>query len=385
MNKMRVDADVCVVGAGIVGLAHALEAQRRGLTVVVLDRHDRAVGASVRNFGHVFVGAVADVDLPAALRSRERWLELGPVLSRAGTVVVARAPDELAVLEAAAAHAPRGGRMITPEQAAKLAPIDTAAMTGALHSTHDLRVDPRTAVAALAARLGDAIRWRHHVDAIEPGEVRSGACTVRAPVTIVCPGPSFGALQPEVRPSHLSLCRLQMLRVAAPAGRRYDPALATGLSLIRYPAFASRPEAEPLRRRLTAERPELLEAGIHLLVTQLPDGDLIIGDTHEYGDPPAPFGDERLDELLLAEARKLLGVERLNVRQRWHGIYATGGEPGEHFHVTAPHPGVRVVEVVSGLGMTMSLGLASETLDEVSSPRATAPRRFAAAPPGSAA
>ena len=50
--------------------------------------------------------------------------------------------------------------------------------------------------------------------------------------------------------------------------------------MIRYPAFTAQPAAVQVRERLLAERPELVEAGIHLLVAQLPDGDLIIGDTH---------------------------------------------------------------------------------------------------------
>ena len=67
-----------MVGAGIVGLAHALEARRRGLSVVVLDRDDRAVGASVRNFGHLFFTSVADgARCERAMLARERWLELG--------------------------------------------------------------------------------------------------------------------------------------------------------------------------------------------------------------------------------------------------------------------------------------------------------------------
>ncbi len=48
--------NLAVVGAGILGLAHALAAVRLGKRVVVIDRDARANGASVRNFG---LGAVS--------------------------------------------------------------------------------------------------------------------------------------------------------------------------------------------------------------------------------------------------------------------------------------------------------------------------------------
>lgn len=378
--KRTLDADVCIVGAGIVGLAHAHEARRRGLRVAVLERDRRAVGASVRNFGHAFFASVADgEDLECALRSRGRWLELGGraglAIGDAGTLVVARAEDELAVLEEAAGHAPRGARMLTAAEAGELAPIPTAELVGAMHATLDLRVDPRDAVAGLARLLeqdpGASVEWDAPVHELEPGAVHSSDVTVRAPAIIVCPGPGFRLLPPACRDglADLTLCKLQMLRIGAPRQRRYEPALVTGLSLIRYPAFAGRPGATALRERLAAERPELLDAGIHLLVTQLPDGDLIVGDTHEYGDPPTPFRDERLDELLLEEARRLLGAPAVQVRERWLGIYPTtsnGHTNGAaHFAVSTPFDGARVVEVVSGLGMTMAHGHAATILDEL--------------------
>ena len=40
-------ADLVVVGAGIVGLAHAYEAHRRGLSVAIVDRDARPVGAPI--------------------------------------------------------------------------------------------------------------------------------------------------------------------------------------------------------------------------------------------------------------------------------------------------------------------------------------------------
>jgi D-hydroxyproline dehydrogenase subunit beta len=280
-------------------------------------------------------------------------------------VIVARDADELAVLEAVAAEPERGARLLSAREVAALAPLPTAGVIGGLHCTLDLRVDPRAAAGCLAGLLerdpGARMLWSTAARAVRTGAVESAAGEIAAAAVIVCPGPGYdwltGPLAVE-RPQ-LTRCKLQMLRVRAPEGRRYGPALLTGLSLLRYPGFGDRPEAEALAVRLGAERAELIEAGIHLIVTQLPDGDLLIGDTHEYGDTVSPFSDERLDELVLAEARRLLGAERLEVVQRWHGVYPSA--PGDPFLIERPLPGVAVVEIVSGVGMTTALGVAPRT------------------------
>jgi FAD dependent oxidoreductase TIGR03364 len=372
-----IEADVCVVGAGIVGLAHALEARARGLSVAVIERDERAVGASVRNFGHVIVsGMDAGEPLAVALAARERWLELGRraglEVQRTGSLIVARAGDELDALEAVAADAERRGRMLTAAQAAALAPIAVDGVLGGLHCTLDLRVDPRAAVASLAALLegdpGARVLWSAEAHGVHEGGVDSTAGEVRASAVIVCPGPWHDWLTGELalkRPG-LTRCKLQMLRVSAPSGRRYGPALLTGLSLLRYPGFSGSAAARQLAARLAIERPELIEAGIHVIVTQLPDGDLLVGDTHEYGATVSPFGDERLDELVLVEARLLLGAERLDVVQRWHGIYPVAA--GDPFLIERPLPGVAVVEIVSGVGMTTALGVAPRTFAELGEP-----------------
>jgi FAD dependent oxidoreductase TIGR03364 len=319
----------------------------------------------------------------------------------------------MAVLEGAAGNSARAARVLSAAQAAELAPIPTEGVVGAIHCSQDLRVDPRGAVDGLARLLESdpsaTVRWGEQVHGVEPGVVHSQTVTVRADAIVVCPGPEFRSLPPELNGGlgALTLCKLQMLRVAAPGGNRYEPALVTGLSTIRYPAFTAQPESELVRARLMRDRPELVEAGIHLLLTQLPDGDLVIGDTHEYGDTPTPFGEERLYELLLHEAASLLGTPTLEVRERWIGIYpalaggvhsgpdgppdragsvhnGTGGShngagaqhsgAGDHagteagganFLVTAPCDGVRVVEATTGLGMTLSFGFAGAVLAEL--------------------
>ena len=66
--------DLAVVGAGIVGLATALAAVRRGLRVIVIDRDAQANGASVRNFGFITVtGQQRGTMWARARRSRDVW------------------------------------------------------------------------------------------------------------------------------------------------------------------------------------------------------------------------------------------------------------------------------------------------------------------------
>ena len=47
--------DLVVVGAGIVGLAHAWAGASRGLRVCVVERDAMCIGASIRNFGFITV------------------------------------------------------------------------------------------------------------------------------------------------------------------------------------------------------------------------------------------------------------------------------------------------------------------------------------------
>src|SRR5262249_35166102 len=69
--------DDAIVGAGIVGLAHAYHLARRGRRVIVLERGERAQGASVRNFGMLWpIGQPAGPPRKLALRSLEIWRQV---------------------------------------------------------------------------------------------------------------------------------------------------------------------------------------------------------------------------------------------------------------------------------------------------------------------
>lgn len=366
-TSLPIGADIVIVGAGIVGLAHAYDAALRGLRAVVVERDEHAVGASVRNFGHGVASALAGTAAHAvAITARERWLALGRGagvrVDETGTLLLARCEDELHAIAAFARRHPGVATVLSAREAGALAPVPTGDVLGALHAPDDLRVDSELAVGAIAAHLsaehGVRFVWGTPVRSAEPGALHTARGTVEAGAIVVCPGADL----PEFATAEgLTRCRLQMLEVEPPSGARYGPALMTGLSLLRYPGFTALPEVASVRARLERERPAIVEHGVHLIVTQRPDGALVIGDTHAYGMTVPPWRDEALDELLLAEARGLLGAEALRVRRRWLGVYPSA--PGDPFLVLAPCAGVRVVSLVSGIGMTTALGLAPLVLD----------------------
>src|SRR4029077_1462293 len=100
---------VVIAGGGVLGTMHAVAARRRGFEVVQLEREAEARGASVRNFGLVWVsGRKGGPELSLALRARELWAELGALVPgigfrAAGSLTLASGDAELALLKAAAA------------------------------------------------------------------------------------------------------------------------------------------------------------------------------------------------------------------------------------------------------------------------------------------
>ena len=367
--------DVLVVGAGIVGLAHAAEAVSRGLSVVVVDRDARAVGASVRNFGHCCVTAQSGELLELAQESRERWLrhsrDAGFFSVESGALAVAQSSRELAVLDELSASRELGQVQFlsTQELRTRFAAIGGSAVVGGALLRDDVRVDPREAVGGLAAWLatqpGVTFLWRTAFLGGSSGVAETSRGTISATRIIVCVGHDLDYLYPQLAADHeIERCALQMALVTSPASARISAAVLTGTSMLRYPAFAETIAAVDLSIELTETDPSLIEIGANIMFTQRPDGTLIVGDSHRYAETMDPFLDESISRLLLARVARVLGVNRLRVLQRWQGVYASSVQ--HPYLVAEPERGVTAVTVTSGVGMTISLGLAAKvfaTLD----------------------
>ncbi|MGO2750432.1 MAG: TIGR03364 family FAD-dependent oxidoreductase [Pseudoclavibacter sp.] len=378
--------DVTVVGSGIVGLGAAYAAAKRGLSVVVLDRTSEPAGASIRNFGHLcFTPQTGDARTYGVL-ARELWLQLatdaGFWLRESGTVVVARHDDELALLDAAR-HTPPGDnaqlpvdeeiQLLTAAEVAARVPVRNGVATGGALLPADLQTDPRTAAAAIVRhlqRMGVEFRMRTAVGRVRSGLVETSRGDIATGLTVVAVNHDIDQLLPDIAERHgVERCALDMLRVDAPLATPLSAPMLTGWSLIRYRGFAGLPEAAAVRERLHGDRPDLAAIDLNQMLTQLPDGSLLVGDTHWRGISVSPFQSEAAANLMLAEAERLLQTGPLLVRERWQGVYAAA--PNE-FLVERPQPGVLAIAATTGIGMTTGLGLAEHhlalELDAVSAP-----------------
>ena len=365
-------SDLIVVGAGIVGLAHAWAAVRRGLRVTVIDRDHRCVGASIRNFGFITVsGQSAGCSWQRARFSRDVWAELAPqagiAIEHRGLWLLAQRPAAAAVLQAFMATDMAAGNTLydAAEAAARAPMLRTDGASAAMYSPHELRVESRTAIPRLAAwlaeRHGVRFLFGEAVLSVDTPRVHTAQRTLLAERVVICPGTELNGLgATALAPHGLKLCRLQMLRVRPEAGFRMDAAVMADLSLVRYGGYAALPEAAALLTQLQAEEADSLAAGIHLIAVRSADGTLVVGDSHHTLDSAEPFADEAVDRLILRHLRQTLDLGQCEVVERWTGVYPTGA--GRDCVIEAPEPATRVVVVSSGTGASTGFGIAEEVL-----------------------
>ena len=164
MSPSELDAEVVVVGAGVVGLACAVALGRAGRSVVVVERNDGcARETSAHNSGVIHAGIYYPTGslkhrmCIAGNRALYEWCgQRGVPARRTGKLVVALEPDELAGLEAVLrqteANDVPGISVLTEVQARALEPAVPA--VGAVLSESSGVVDQ----AALARSLESAAR-----------------------------------------------------------------------------------------------------------------------------------------------------------------------------------------------------------------------------------
>ena len=370
-----------IVGGGVLGTMHAVMARRRGFSVVHLEREPEARGASVRNFGLVWVsGRRAGPELTLALRARKLWEEIaasapGTGFRPAGSLTLATREAELRVL-GEAAELPdakqRDFELLDPDGVRAVNPALRGEFLGGLYCGADAIVEPRVTLPALRAMLantglantglaGPGYEWlpgREAVEVAAHGVRDQRGRWYHGDLVVLCTGANFtGVAGPHLAATahHLRRVRLQMMQTA-PFPEALTTSVADGDSLRYYPAYDV-----PSLARLGPQTPVAAASRAQLLLVQRADGGLTIGDTHSYDEPFAFDVDEEPYDHLRARAEALLGRPLPRVLRRWAGVYSEVTGTSSLYHRSVVAPGVVLVTGPGGRGMTCSPAIAEET------------------------
>jgi FAD dependent oxidoreductase TIGR03364 len=382
LAAVRLTQRIVVIGGGVLGTMHAVAARRRGYEVVHLEREGEARGASVRNFGLVWVsGRRPGAELALALRARELWAELGAAVPGlgfrpAGSLTLATDDAELRVLKEAAAlpdAVQRDFELLDPGAVRAVNPALRGELAGGLLCRADAIVEPRLVLPALrgylAATAGEARSGRpggyewlpgREVTEIAPNAVRdhTGAWH-QCDLVVLCPGSAstgvVGRYRGSLARDGVRRVRLQMMQTA-PMAERLTTAVADGDSLRYYPAYDL-----PGRGQLPPQPPVAARTRAQLLMVQRADGGLTIGDTHEYDEPFTFDVDSDAYDHLQGRAEALLGAPIPRIQRRWAGVYSEVSIGSALYHRSEPEPGVVLVTGPGGRGMTCSPAIAEET------------------------
>jgi glycine oxidase len=175
-------ADVVVVGGGIIGLAVAWRARQRGMSVTVLERDE--CGQATSRIAAGMLAPVMEVEfgeagrraLELGLRSAELWPSFAAELSQAadvevelmstGAMFLARDEDEAHELERQFAFRQSLGlpvQRLRASEARELEPALAPTVRLAFAASEDRSVDPRVALAALrSACEAEGVQLREH-------------------------------------------------------------------------------------------------------------------------------------------------------------------------------------------------------------------------------
>lgn len=366
--------DVAIVGAGIMGLAHAWAAAKRGYKVAVFERSPYAQMASIRNFGMIWpIGQRAGEDYDRAMRSRALWVELqervGFWMKSCGSLHLAYQQDELAVIQEFVEETRTNN--ITCEYwnstktCSQYPAIVSDQLLGALYSPIELCVDPREVVQLIPKFLREQYDVQFHfgttiVNIDMPKVLTSHGECIEAERIMICSGADFETLFPSAyQQSGLRRCKLQMLATdIQPADWQLGTHVAGGLTLLHYQSFQSCQSLAALKNRIQDTMPEYIKYGIHVMASQNGNREIIIGDSHEYDHHIQPFDSDRIDQLILDYLHGMINIPSAKIVRRWHGIYAK--HPTSLQFTAEVAPNCFIQSSPGGAGMTLSFAFAED-------------------------
>lgn len=367
---------ILIIGAGILGHMHALFALKRGYQVALFERDKYPVGASVRNFGLITVGArKAGAELETAVRARGLWEEIADEYQQLtfrpnGSIVIAKDDNELSIMSQypkAEDAKIRGWQLLDANEVREVNPSIQGSIAGGLLSTVDAAVEPETVLTELREILNSFSGFEFHpaTEIVSMDQIgHSVICMSRTgdsfggDYAIVATGADYSTLFPDrLASAPLMKTYLQMARLQAP-GFDISTSVSNADSLRYYPGYQTS-ELE----KLPEQHPVGKELKMQLLLQQRIDGSITIGDSHQYDEPFSHELREDAYDYLMAEIEAIFG-KKFKIISRWSGVYSQHTQ-GEIVYRDQIDSRIQLITGPGGRGNTLSPAIAEQTISEV--------------------
>jgi glycine/D-amino acid oxidase-like deaminating enzyme len=152
-------ADVVIIGGGIIGVSAALYLAKKGVSVALCEKGRIAGEQSSRNWGWCRTMGRDIAEIPLAIESLRLWERMNQEVGaetgfrKAGIFYLCESQSDIDGHEAWLAHARQyqvSSRLLSPEEVDKLLPGSTRRWPGALFTPTDGRAEPQLAAPAIA-------------------------------------------------------------------------------------------------------------------------------------------------------------------------------------------------------------------------------------------
>ncbi|WP_430404724.1 TIGR03364 family FAD-dependent oxidoreductase [Fluviicola sp.] len=377
--------DAVVVGAGILGTFHAHALAKLGKKVAVFEKDATPREATVRNFGQVVPSGFPNgrwhqygrfsTELFKSIQTKK---DIG--IHANGSLYIASDESEMQLLIELKAQfdaTDYPSELLTKEQVlAHSSLLKGEYPVGGLFFKQEVSAESRRLIRSIHDFIVETgnVTFFYETAVVETQETNSGVKvklangnTVECEKVFICNGRDFQFLYPDIfKQAPIEISKLQML-VSTPIATSLPGNILTGMTIRRYESFKECPSYGQLDPKNA--HPELAEKGIHVLFKQRPDGSIVIGDSHVYADNATGFDagfeeEEKINQLIINEAKEIINVPNLQIAATWSGFYAQMKGHGEIFEHTIGSS-IHIVTGIGGKGMTASAGYANEHVQKL--------------------
>lgn len=383
---MHIKFDLIVVGSGILGTFHAYHALQKGLKVLLFEKDNYPVGATVRNFGQAVPSGMVDQWFQYGVRGLEVYRsiqnEFDISVRNNGSVYIASDRDEQKLIHELKAHYDTIGYpcdLLAGNQVLEKYPaIQPSYAKEALFFPQEVSLEPDRMIHRVHAYMQHHfanLTLQYNTPVIGVEQLNEGVSvkvsngkSYTGTKLVICNGNEFKLLFPDIfSASGQLVSKLQMLRTVPMPEVGLEGNVLTGLTIRRYESFEK--YCPSFHQVDTPDHyQELQKWGIHILFKKAVDGSLIIGDSHEYAhaDQVDNLGfqiNAYINHLMLNEAQRIVNFDVRKINSSWAGYYPQ--HPEKNIVEIDVTENIHIRTCIGGKGMTAGIGYTEASIQQL--------------------